>query len=113
MKQGLRYLLVILMASGSSLTQAHVFLQDQFTGTTIDPAKWAVNPGSGSIRQNDVMTMAGAGGWNDCYVLSVPAWDRASGGLPLQVTFDLDASAGSPFLAGLYPENADIRRRSL
>ena len=78
-------------------------MTDDFTGTTIDTSKWTVHPGSGTIEQNDVLTMTGPGNWGQTYMIATSTFPRTSGSTVLRFTHDVSAEPhGSHFLMGFY-----------
>ncbi|RKY07589.1 MAG: hypothetical protein DRP56_05455, partial [Planctomycetota bacterium] len=75
---------------------------DYFDGTTIDPAKWVVTEGTGTIIQNEVLTIDNDEGyWNNTYVTSIPAASSSDSGDPLTFTVDF-AGGGVQAAVGLY-----------
>ena len=78
-------------------------MTDDFTGTTIDTSKWTVHPGSGTIEQNNVLTMTGPGNWSQTYMIATSIFPRTDGaGGVLRFTHDVSSASGSHFLMGFY-----------
>ncbi|RKY07070.1 MAG: hypothetical protein DRP56_06370, partial [Planctomycetota bacterium] len=88
---------VILAGPGS------VTFEDYFDGTTIDPAKWVVTEGTGSVVQDEAVIIDSNGGGNDnAYVTSIPAAASNDGG-GNNLTFMVDHLSGSAYTnVGLY-----------
>lgn len=102
-KKSLWTVVISLFAFCSTLAQAQG-LTDNFTGTTINTANWAVHPGNGAIAQNGILTLSQSQAnkaWNSTFVTSVPSFPRTNGTNVLQVTFDY--TIDGIFLAGIYP----------
>ena len=89
--------LFILFFINNSIADAAALLADDFTGTTINTAKWTetdsggVGGTVGNIQQNDYLTLSGSGAWGANYLLSVDTYDRSSGNLSME--FDLTCSS--------------------
>ena len=82
--------------------QATVLLTDDFTGTTIDTAKWnetdagGVGGTTGNIQQNGSLTMTGSGTWGANYVVTDTTYDRSLSGLEMEA--DVTCAAGSSIM---------------
>ena len=78
---------------------AATLLSDDFTGTTIDTAKWnetdagGVGGTTGNIQQNGSLTTTGSGTWGSNYVVTDTTYDRSLGGLEMEV--DITCVSGS------------------
>ena len=85
----MKKLMLMLVVLGLVLVgsaQAGVVFEDDFAGTNIDLAKWAVTQGSGSVAQNELLTISGNNTWDTEYVTSIPAVSSADGGDNLSFT---------------------------
>ena len=77
---------------------ATTLLTDDFTGTTIDTAKWnetdagGVGGTSGNIQQNGSLTTTGAGAWGANYVVTDTTYDRSLGGLEMEADITCGAT---------------------
>lgn len=92
-------LCLIFLISFSPLTiNGATLLTDDFTGTTIDTAKWNETDGggvggtAGNIRQNGSLTTTGASAWGANYVLTDTTYDRSLGGLEMEADVTCGAS---------------------
>jgi len=82
---------------------AATILSDDFTGTTIDTAKWVEieNQGAGdggslgNVRQNDTLTVVGNSNWNSNGLKSVDTFDRSLGDITIDVDWTLSNCAGT------------------
>ena len=81
---------------------AATLLSDDFTGTTIDTAKWnetdagGVGGTTGNIQQNGSLTTTGSGTWGSNYVVTDTTYSRSLTGLEMEA----DITCGSIFGVG-------------
>ncbi|MCF6277055.1 MAG: fibronectin type III domain-containing protein [Candidatus Magasanikbacteria bacterium] len=92
----------------ANTTQAAVVLEDTFTGTTINTSKWnevdatGVGGSSGSIQQNDALTIVGDGAnWGGVRLVSQDSFLRSSTPM-LQTDFSVSVTGqfGAPIAYG-------------
>lgn len=89
----------ILFSSFAFKVNATQLLSDDFTGTTIDTAKWnetdagGVGGTSGNIQQNGSLTMTGGATWGSNYVVTDTTYDRSAGGLEMEADVTCAASS--------------------
>lgn len=98
-KKGIVFLLLIGFLFFNTNVGAATLLTDDFTGTTIDTAKWnetdagGVGGTTGNIQQNGSLTATGSGTWGANYVVTDTTFDRSDGGLEMEV--DITCVSGS------------------
>ena len=86
------------ISSTLNFSQAATLLSDDFTGTTIDTAKWnetdagGVGGTTGNIQQNGSLSMTGASVWGTNYVVTDDTYDRSVGGLEMEADVTCTAS---------------------
>jgi hypothetical protein len=84
-------------------SNAVMLLSDDFTGTTIDTAKWnetdagGTGGSSGNIRQNGSLTTTGSSTWGANYVVTDTTYDRSLGGLEMEA----DVTCASASIVGI------------
>ena len=81
---------------------AATLLSDDFTGTTIDTAKWnetdagGVGGTTGNIQQNGSLTTTGSGTWGSNYVVTDTTYSRSLTGLEMEA--DVTCASGSSIM---------------
>ncbi len=84
--------------------QAATLLTDDFTGTTIDIAKWnetdagGTGGTTGNIQQNGSLTTTGSGAWGANYLVTDTTYDRSDGDLEMEL--DITCTANGIFGVG-------------
>ena len=101
---------IVILIVSPSISYAATALTDDFTGTTIDPAKWTeYDTGGtggtvGNVQQNGVLTITGDGTWNHEGLKSVQTFDRSKGDITVEGDWQLKNScaSGGPSVAIMY-----------
>ncbi len=111
-----KYFLVlacIFLAQGVSLgiprvvVHAATVLSDDFTGTTINTAKWTeADPGGiggtvGNVRQNGALTITGTGAWGVNILSTANTYSRTAGNIALDADVTIANCAASASVPGI------------